>query len=473
MALIIKDRVKETSTTSGTGPLTLNGAATGYQSFSVIGSGNSTYYCIADQNGPNWEVGIGIWNNNGTLSRNTIISNSAGTTTPISFTSVVKDVFCTYPSEKALMGTTSALDSTGTGSVVLSNTPTINSPVLNSPNMIGNISANVNLRSGTINQLLGYAGGSSEIGYATDVDTLVKFTGVAGQAEVYGKYTNGTTLNYTITDANASTIIDCRYITYLNIIFDPTIGNTISNLNIKFPLSTNISKFTVAFNINAGYDLAQNGPKFTITPSYQPEDIINGFNTYTPICNDNASSPAFILSGASGASVYPYNLEINFMLSNMLGNGWTRLPIPGEALFKSAVPLGYIGEVVVGSQLTTGSMTSGTVYNSGSISLTPGTWLLWGGVTFTTTSTLNAAALEAATNLASTSIDPSSFNPDVGAVKIEQPTATAQSIKAAISPIVVVTASSVTKYSNAKFTAGTGNTGTVSAIVYQRAVRIA
>jgi len=48
MALVVKDRVKETTTTTGTGTITLNGAATGYQSFSVIGDGNTTYYTIAN-----------------------------------------------------------------------------------------------------------------------------------------------------------------------------------------------------------------------------------------------------------------------------------------------------------------------------------------------------------------------------------------------------------------------------------------
>ena len=60
MALIIKDRVQETSTTSGTGTITLGGAVTGYQSFaSAIGSGNTTYYAIYETQTVNWEVGIG------------------------------------------------------------------------------------------------------------------------------------------------------------------------------------------------------------------------------------------------------------------------------------------------------------------------------------------------------------------------------------------------------------------------------
>ena len=59
MALVLKDRVKETTTTTGTGTVTLAGAVTGYQAFSAIGDGNTTHYVIEDANGTGWEVGIG------------------------------------------------------------------------------------------------------------------------------------------------------------------------------------------------------------------------------------------------------------------------------------------------------------------------------------------------------------------------------------------------------------------------------
>lgn len=98
MALVIKDRIKETSTTSGTGTLTLDGASTGFASFSEIGSSNTTYYVIT--NSTDWEVGIGTVGT-GTLSRDTILASSnAGSA--VSWTSAIKDVFCTYPAEKAV-----------------------------------------------------------------------------------------------------------------------------------------------------------------------------------------------------------------------------------------------------------------------------------------------------------------------------------------------------------------------------------
>lgn len=66
MPLVVKDRVKVTSTTTGTGTFTLGAAATGFQDFSVIGDGNTTYYTIAGVGTSQWEVGIGTYTASGT-----------------------------------------------------------------------------------------------------------------------------------------------------------------------------------------------------------------------------------------------------------------------------------------------------------------------------------------------------------------------------------------------------------------------
>jgi len=98
MALVVKDRVKETTNTTGTGTLTLNGAADGFQSFSVIGDGNTCYYAIVS--GTAWEVGIGTYTASGTtLSRDTVLeSSNSGSLLTLTGTS---DVFVTYPAEKS------------------------------------------------------------------------------------------------------------------------------------------------------------------------------------------------------------------------------------------------------------------------------------------------------------------------------------------------------------------------------------
>ena len=101
MAILVGDRVLETSTTAGTGTLTLAGAATGYQSFTTgIGVGNQTYYCIYDPTANTWEVGTGTLLTGTTLSRTTVYANSSGTTALISFAANSKNVFCTAPATK-------------------------------------------------------------------------------------------------------------------------------------------------------------------------------------------------------------------------------------------------------------------------------------------------------------------------------------------------------------------------------------
>ena len=104
MALILADRVKETSTTTGNGVFTLAGATTGFQSFAIVGNGNTTFYCIAGQGTSEWEVGIGTYASAGTtLTRTTVLSNSSATQpSALSFAAGTKDVFVTYPSEKSV-----------------------------------------------------------------------------------------------------------------------------------------------------------------------------------------------------------------------------------------------------------------------------------------------------------------------------------------------------------------------------------
>lgn len=104
MALVLADRVKETSTTTGTGTFTLAGAVDGFQTFAAIGDGNTTFYTIALQGGTEWEVGIGTYTSSGTtLARDTILSSS-NSGSAVDFSAGTKDVFVTYPSERTITG---------------------------------------------------------------------------------------------------------------------------------------------------------------------------------------------------------------------------------------------------------------------------------------------------------------------------------------------------------------------------------
>ena len=104
MALVINDRVKESSTTTGTGTFNLAGVVSGFEGFVAgIGTTNTTYYTIFNQGTTEWEVGLGTVTDAATdpLSRDTIISSSNGDAA-VNFTGGTKDVFCTLPASKAV-----------------------------------------------------------------------------------------------------------------------------------------------------------------------------------------------------------------------------------------------------------------------------------------------------------------------------------------------------------------------------------
>ena len=102
MALVLKDRIKEQSATTGTGDFTLSGAYDGYQTFAVVGDGNLTYYAIYDPATGEWEVGNGTYVSSGTKLLRDHIYSSSNSGTIVDFGSGTKEVFCTYPSEQAV-----------------------------------------------------------------------------------------------------------------------------------------------------------------------------------------------------------------------------------------------------------------------------------------------------------------------------------------------------------------------------------
>ena len=101
MAFILNDRVKETSTTSGTGTLTLGGAVTGFETFAAgIGGDNTTYYCIFENGTNNFEVGFGTLNSGASTLARTYVISSSNSDGLVSFSSSSKEVFCTVPGSK-------------------------------------------------------------------------------------------------------------------------------------------------------------------------------------------------------------------------------------------------------------------------------------------------------------------------------------------------------------------------------------
>jgi hypothetical protein len=169
MALIVADRVKSNTTTTGTGTVVLNTTPpTGYQSFAVIGNANTTYYTIAEQSGPNWEVGIGTYYlGNSSLARTTILASSNANAV-VTFGTGTKDVFVTYPAEKAVYindtgGTSPALGNTNVTSVTFADgskqttaayaTNSNNSIFVNNVNITGNVTIPVGQNGLTISPI--------------------------------------------------------------------------------------------------------------------------------------------------------------------------------------------------------------------------------------------------------------------------------------------------------------------------------
>ena len=137
MALVVNDRVKETSTTEGTGTLNLAGASQDFESFvSGIGTGNQTFYCISHigASPAEFEVGIGTVTDAtpDTLSRQTVLSSS-NSDALVNFTAGTKDVFCTMPAARMPSPSMSAQDFVSTHSATISQDQTIENGVLAGP----------------------------------------------------------------------------------------------------------------------------------------------------------------------------------------------------------------------------------------------------------------------------------------------------------------------------------------------------
>jgi hypothetical protein len=161
MALILKDRVKETTTVTSTGTATLLGAVTGYQAFSVIGTGNTCYYTIAAQTGSEWEVGIGTFTSPDQLSRDTVLSSS-NSGSLVNFSAGTKDVFVTQPAGKAVYTDASNIVNTSGNAAT-----TVTFTQVNTTNLVA---STVTLTAGTISTA---PANSTDITNKTYVDNLV------------------------------------------------------------------------------------------------------------------------------------------------------------------------------------------------------------------------------------------------------------------------------------------------------------
>jgi hypothetical protein len=266
MPLVLKDRVKESSTTTGTGTLTLGGAESGFQSFAVIGNGNTTYYAIVDSAAGAWEVGIGTYTASGTtLARNTVLeSSNAGSL--VNFGAGAKDVFVTYPAELAVVTDEAQvltnktvtdstffiqddLDNTKKAQFQLSNITAGNTRVYTFPNATSTL-ATISTVTQTFSGTTTFSGGTVTVGSATGASTYGVGTGVT---------TTGNTknVNIGISGASGSTTL----VTVGSATAGATSRTTVNgNLIAKSGLFEHTATIDRSYDIQSGNNAMSAGP---------------------------------------------------------------------------------------------------------------------------------------------------------------------------------------------------------------------
>ncbi len=329
MALVVKDRVKETTTTTGTGSLTLAGAASGFQAFSVIGDTNTTYYAIVDAATGDWEVGVGTYSTTGpTLTRDTVLeSSNAGS--KVVFAAGVKDVFCTYPAERSvyLSAAGSAVDILDIGTLGTS---------------VANIST-ANITAGTVSTT---PASGNDIANKTYVDTIAS-SGITYHAPVKYEVPNTTgNLNATYNNGTAG------------------VGATLTNAGTL-----------VAFTPDGV--TAQVGDRVLVynqTNAYE-----NGVYTVTTVGN---GSTAWVLTRATDADSYAVkdpnalgNGDAFFVTSGMTGAGETYVcNTPGTITFgTTAITFVQISDATLYTA-GTGLTLSGTEFSITNTGVTANTY---------------------------------------------------------------------------------------------------
>ena len=316
MALVVKDRVKETTTTTGTGTITLAGASQGFQSFSVIGNGNTTYYTIVDPATGDWEVGVGTYTSSGTtLSRTTVLeSSNAGSLVP--FGSGTKDVFVTYPAERAVY-----LDTAGSAVTILD------------VGTLGTSTANIttaNITAGTVSTT---PTSSTDIANKTYVDNLVA-SGTSYHTPVKYEVPN-TTGNLTATYNNGTS----------------GVGATLTNAGT-------LTAFTpdgVVASVNDRILI------YNQTNAYE-----NGVYTVTTV---GSGSVAWVLTRATDANSY------GLKDPNALGNGDAFFVTSGNTGAGETYICNTTGVITFGTTaITFAQISAAQVYSAGTgISLSPAT----------------------------------------------------------------------------------------------------
>lgn len=411
MALALYDRVQQTGTANTTVSFTLSGSVTGYQSFSVIGNGNTTYYGATDTSG-NWEVGIGTYATGGTLTRTTILASS-NSGSAVTFVGTVS-VFVTYPSERsvnldangvATIGSTLSYSDTGIIGSFASTVAGYNQVIVQNKSTATNASSNFNVSNDAATSTTGYA----ELGINSSAFTGTGSFNIAGASYLasastdlaigtYGAYNVHFVTNSNTTDA--MTIFNSGGVS-LGGQPDPGIGTLYANnVYLGFNAITAAAGITVLTNASSGYQnvvgtttqtiqlpvatTLYKGLAFTVanastgnvtikdSASTTIDTIVTGGTSILVLTNNGTSAGTWVAYSYLPASYDFSTSTANFggaTLTNGLWNGTT------------------IGTGYGGTGLTTFTAANNAIYSTSSSALTAGTLPVAAGGTGATTLT--------------------------------------------------------------------------------------
>lgn len=420
MALVLADRVQEITTTSGTGTITLNGAVPGFQDFLTgIGSGNSTYYTIYDPTTYEWEVGIGTFTSSGTdtLSRDTVLSNSLGTTAKINLVGNQTNVFVTYPSEKSVnlnadgvmeVGEPISYADTGLISTFASTVAGYNQVVVQNKSTATNASANLNVSNDASTSSNGFAELGINSSTFSNGPGCFNIPGAAYVASAGTDLAIGTYNAYNIHFATNSSTTDAMTIfdnggTSLGGYGNPGIGNLAVNKIVSGITETTASGGTTALVAASTYYQRVVG---TTTHTIQLPDATTLLNGTTFIVDNDSTGNVTVTNFAtasldvlpSGGLSYLYLTDNSTVAGTWTTHGYlpsiynfnNTIADFANATIINAVWNGTtIGSGYGGTGLTTFGAANNALYSTGASTLTAGTLPVAAGGTGLTSLTAN------------------------------------------------------------------------------------
>ena len=414
MALALNDRVQQTGTANTTVSFTLTGTVAGFQSFAVIGNGNTTYYAATDASG-SWEVGLGTYSTTGpTLTRTTILASS-NSGLAVTFSGAV-NVFVTYPAEKSInydaddvatIGQTLSYADTGIIGSFASTVAGYNQVIIQNKSAATNASANLNISNDVSTSTSGFAelGINSSNFTGTGSFNLPSASYLASASTdltigTYGAYNVHFVTNSSTTDA--MTIYNNGGIS-LGAFSNPGIGNMAASKFVPGYTATTAAAGTTVLTADSNYYQNLVG---TTTQTFQLPDATTLLVGTTFIFDNNSTGVLTIVDNASGSvDTLPSGAAGFVYLANnsTVAGTWNRhsfLPVSydfntttanfGNATITSAVWNGTtIASGYGGTGLTTFTAANNALYSTSASALVAGTLPIQAGGTAATTFTAN------------------------------------------------------------------------------------